>query len=103
MQFLRTLLWVLIAVVLSIFAAANWNDVTISLWGGLLVTIKLPFLLLLAFLAGWLPTWLVMRGKLWRARRAPPEGAIATAVPPPPPAPTHEPATFAERTDPTRD
>lgn len=83
MQFLRTLLWVLIAVVLSIFAAANWNDVTISLWGGLLVTIKLPFLLLLAFLAGWLPTWLVMRGKLWRARRLP-EGVNATPVPPAP-------------------
>ena len=89
MQFLRTLLWVLIAAVLSIFAAANWNDVTIQLWGGLLVTIKLPFLLLLAFLAGWLPTWLVMRGKLWRLRRQGPDGSVAMPVPPPPPAPAH--------------
>lgn len=89
MQFLRTLLWVLIAVVLSIFAAANWTDVTVSLWGGLLVTIKLPFLLLLAFLAGWLPTWLVMRGLLWRARRLP-EGVSATAVPAAPASPASE-------------
>lgn len=83
MQFLRTLLWVLIAAGLSIFAAANWSDVTVKLWGGLLVTIKLPFLLLLAFLAGLVPTWLVMRGKLWRIRRAL-EPASAVAVPPPP-------------------
>ena len=87
MQFLRTLLWVLVAAVLSIFAAANWNDVTIALWGGLLVTIKLPFLLLLAFIAGWLPTWLIMRGKLWRTRRLGPDGSAGTPVPPPPPAP----------------
>lgn len=88
MQFLRTLLWVLIAAGLSIFAAANWSDVTIRLWGGLLVTIKLPFLLLLAFLAGWLPTWLIMRGKLWRARRLTADGSVGTPVPPPPPATT---------------
>ena len=98
MQFLRTLLWVLIAAALSIFAAANWNDVTIQLWGGLLVTIKLPFLLLLAFLAGLLPTWLIMRGRLWRARRLGPDGSSGTPVPPPPPAPT---ASFeGERSEP---
>lgn len=91
MQFLKTLLWVLIAATLSIFAAANWNDVTISLWGGLLVTIKLPFLLLLAVLAGWLPTWLVMRGRLWRARRMGPDGTVGTPVPPPPPASSGDP------------
>lgn len=86
MQFLRTLLWVLVAAGLSIFAAANWSDVPINLWGGLLVTIKLPFLLLLAFLAGWLPTWLIMRGRLWRARRLSADGTAGTPVPPPPPA-----------------
>ena len=98
MQFLRTLLWVLIAAVLSIFAAGNWNDVTIQLWGGLLVTIKLPFLLLLAFLAGLLPTWLIMRGKLWRMSRLGPEGSAATPVPPPPAATTSE---EGERAEPT--
>lgn len=96
MQFLRTLLWVLVAAALSIFAAANWNDVTIALWGGLLVTIKLPFLLLLAFIAGWLPTWLIMRGKLWRARRLGPDGSAGTPVPPPPPAPLTDASERAE-------
>jgi uncharacterized integral membrane protein len=86
MNFLKTLLWILIAAGLAIFATANWTDATIKLWGGLLVTIKLPFLLLIAFLAGWLPTWLVMRGKLWRLKRLGADGHAGTPVPPPPPA-----------------
>ena len=84
MNFLKTLLWILIAAGLAIFATANWTDATIKLWGGLLMTIKIPFLLLLAFLAGWLPTWLVMRGKLWRVKRMGAEGHSGTPVPPPP-------------------
>ena len=86
MNFLKTLMWVLIAAVLAIFAAGNWNDVTISLWGGLLVTIKLPFLLLIVFLAGLVPMWLVMRGRLWRARRQGLDGNPGRPVPAPPPA-----------------
>lgn len=69
MSFLKILLWILIAVAVLIFAVANWDDVTLNLWGGLALTIKLPFLLLLVSLAVWLPTWLVMRGKLWRVTR----------------------------------
>ena len=86
MNFLNTLLWILIAIALAIFATANWTDATLKLWGGLLLTIKLPFLLLLAFLAGWLPTWLIMRGKLWRLKRLGVDGHSGTPVPPPPPA-----------------
>lgn len=85
MPFLKTLLWILIAVLAIIFAGANWADVTMILWGGLQVTIKLPFLLFLVALAVWLPTWLVMRGKLWRLERAVETQTLA--VPPPPPAP----------------
>jgi uncharacterized integral membrane protein len=84
MNFLKTLLWILIAAALAIFATANWTDATLKLWGGLLLTIKLPFLLLLAFLVGWLPTWLIMRGKLWRVKRLGADGHSGTLVPPPP-------------------
>ncbi|MEP7316355.1 MAG: hypothetical protein ABI667_06640 [Sphingomicrobium sp.] len=87
MSFLKTLLWILIAVLAIIFAGANWADVTIVLWGGLQVTIKLPFLLFLVALAVWLPTWLVMRGKLWRLERRLVVETQTLAVPPPPPAP----------------
>ena len=87
MQFLKTLLWVMIAVLVAIIASNNWRDVTIDLWSNLQADIKLPVLLATNFLAGLLPTWLVMRGKLWRLKRR-----IALEVPPvpAPPAPTSE-------------
>ena len=69
MQFLKTLLWVLIAVVIALFASRNWTDVTLNLWGDIQADIKLPVLLLLVFLLGFLPTWLILRAKLWSANR----------------------------------
>jgi lipopolysaccharide assembly protein A len=69
MQFLKTLLWVLIAVVVSLFAFRNWNDVTLNLWGDIQADIKIPLLLLVVFLLGLLPTWLVMRARLWSLKR----------------------------------
>jgi uncharacterized integral membrane protein len=69
MNFLRTLFWVVIAVSLAIFATRNWSDVTLNLWGNIQADIKLPFLLLLAFLIGFLPTYLVLRGRIWGLKR----------------------------------
>jgi hypothetical protein len=46
MQFLRTLFWVVLAVVAVIFAVNNWSQVTINLWGGMQADAKLPVLLL---------------------------------------------------------
>jgi putative membrane protein len=69
MHFLKTLFWVLIAVVAALFATRNWTDVTLNLWGDIQADIKVPVLLLLAFLLGWLPTYLVMRARLWTLRR----------------------------------
>jgi uncharacterized integral membrane protein len=69
MNFLKTLFWVVIAVSLAIFATRNWNDVTISLWGNLQADMKLPMLLFLIFLIGFLPTFLILRGRIWNLRR----------------------------------
>ncbi|MES2136967.1 MAG: lipopolysaccharide assembly protein LapA domain-containing protein [Pseudomonadota bacterium] len=69
MQFLKTLLWVLIAVIVALFANRNWSDVTLNLWGDIQADIKVPALLLVVFLLGFLPTWLVMRARLWSCRR----------------------------------
>lgn len=69
MHFLRTIFWVLVAVAVALFAKANWSPVTIKLWGDIIADVKLPVLLLIAFLLGWLPTWLVMRAKLWNLQR----------------------------------
>ena len=69
MNFLRTLFWVVLAVSLAIFATRNWNNVTLNLWGSIQADIKLPFLLLLTFLIGFLPTYLYLRGRIWGLRR----------------------------------
>ncbi len=69
MQFLRTLFWTVLAVSIAIFATRNWHDVTVDLWGPLAADIKLPLLMGLMVLVGWLPTWLILRSKLWTARR----------------------------------
>ena len=69
MQFLKTLFWVLLAVFVAFFAGRNWSDVTLNLWGDIQVDIKLPFLLLVVFLLGFLPTFLIERARLWAMRR----------------------------------
>ncbi len=69
MQFLKTLFWVLVAVVLVLFASRNWFDVTINLWGDIQLDIKLPLLIALAFLIGFLPLFLVQRGRIWALKR----------------------------------
>ena len=69
MHFLRTLFWVMIAVVGVIFAMRNWTTATVSLWGGLQLDVKLPLLLLGAFLIGLLPPLILLRATRWRLRR----------------------------------
>jgi uncharacterized integral membrane protein len=69
MQFLKTLFWVLVAVIVVLFATRNWASVTLSLWGDIQADIKIPILLLIFFLIGFIPTWLIMRAKLWTVRR----------------------------------
>lgn len=69
MQFLKTLFWILAIVLLALFAKANWSDATLNLWGDIQLDIKIPVLLALAVLAGFLPTFLVQRAKLWALRR----------------------------------
>ena len=69
MQFLKTLFWVALAIVLVLFANANWTAVTIKLWGGLEADVKLPVLVLASFLLGFLPTFIFYRARLWTMRR----------------------------------
>ena len=69
MHFLKTLFWVLIAVIVALFASRNWTDVTLSLWGDIEADVKLPVLLLFVFLLGFLPTWLILRARIWGHRR----------------------------------
>ncbi len=69
MQIVRTIAWVLLAVMLALFAVANWKPVEVLIWENLILETKLPVLVLGAFLIGLLPMWLAHRIALWRYRR----------------------------------
>jgi uncharacterized integral membrane protein len=69
MQFLKTLFWVLVAVVVVLFGVRNWTPVTLNLWGDIQADIKIPILLLIVFLLGFIPTYLLMRTRVWSHRR----------------------------------
>lgn len=69
MQFLKTLFWVLLAVFIALFASRNWSDVTLNLWGDIQVDIKIPVLMTVMFLVGFLPIFLVHRTRLWTIKR----------------------------------
>jgi putative membrane protein len=88
MQFLKTLFWIALTVVLVLFAKANWNAVTLKLWGGLEADVKLPILVLAAFLLGFLPTFILYRTRLWGLRRRLEPGERQVTVVPPQTTPT---------------
>ena len=65
MQFLKIVFWVLLAVLVTLFASRNWSNMTLNLWGDIQADIKIPILLLITLLIGFLPTWLIMRARIW--------------------------------------
>ena len=69
MQFLKYLFWCLLAFLAAVFTFGNWNSVELHLWGGLIALVNLPFLLLVTFLAGLLPTMFYYRATQWRLRQ----------------------------------
>jgi uncharacterized integral membrane protein len=69
MQFLKTLFWVVLAILLVLFARGNWEAVTLELWGDLEVDVKLPVHLLAVFLLGFLPMFILHRARLWSLNR----------------------------------
>jgi uncharacterized integral membrane protein len=88
MQFLKTLFWVVLTVILVLWAKANWFTVEMKLWGGLVADVKLPILLFAAFFIGFLPTLILHRARIWSLRRRL-EPTVVTSVPA---APTATPA-----------
>ncbi|MEG3086469.1 hypothetical protein [Sphingomonas sp. PB4P5] len=69
MQFLKILFWCLLAFVAALFTLANWTNVQIKLWGGLIAEVNLPLLLLTVFLLGLLPMLLYHHTVRWRLRQ----------------------------------
>ncbi|MFZ2979982.1 MAG: hypothetical protein WA085_03040, partial [Sphingobium sp.] len=69
MQFLKTAFWVVIAVAIALFCKANWASVPVKLWGDLVADIKLPILMMAAFLLGAVPLWIALRATRWSMRK----------------------------------
>jgi lipopolysaccharide assembly protein A len=68
MQFLKALFLVVITVLAVLFGIANWIPVELKL-GDIVVDVKLPVLVIAAFLLGFLPTLIVYRARLWALNR----------------------------------
>lgn len=92
MQVVRTIVWVLVLVALLAFSYFNWRPVEVTIWDNLVVETKVPALVIVSFLLGLIPMWLVHRGSKWRLGRriSSLESSVrsttttATAPPPPP-------------------
>jgi len=91
MAFLRTLFWIAITVIVVVFSVRNWVSVPINLFGDTVVETKLPMLLLIGFLIGFVPLYAWHRAVKWRHNRK--LSQIERSAPPvvmttPPPAAT---------------
>lgn len=69
MQFLRALFWCLLAFCAAVFTFGNWTTVTVQLFGGLVMEVNLPLLLLVTFLIGFVPTLAYQHWIRWRLRQ----------------------------------
>jgi lipopolysaccharide assembly protein A len=69
MQFLRTVFWVVLAVLGVIFSFNNWQIVSIKLWGDILIDTPLPILMFVVFMLGLLPTLILHRATRWNLNR----------------------------------
>ena len=73
MQFIRTVVWVVIAIVMVAFIAINWTPVKVNIWplqdGYLFLEWPVGFIALVSFLMGLLPMWLLSKAGKWRLRR----------------------------------
>ena len=69
MQIVRTIVWVVILAALLIFTAFNWNSVEVQIWTNMVLETKIPALVIVAFLLGLVPMWLIHRGTKWRLKR----------------------------------
>ena len=69
MHIVRTIVWVLVLFALLAFSFFNWETVEVQIWDNLVLETKIPALVIVSFLLGLIPMWLVHRGSVWRHRR----------------------------------
>ncbi|MBX7496379.1 LapA family protein [Qipengyuania sp. 6B39] len=99
MQIVRTIVWVLLLFALLAFSFFNWKPVEVQIWSNTVLETKLPALVVISFLLGLLPMWLIHRTSKWRmTRRVNALEAVTTKMAAPKTDATPTPAT-APRTD----
>ena len=69
MQIIRTVVWVVLLAALLLFSAFNWKPVEVKIWEGLVLETKIPALVLISFLIGLLPMWLLHWATKWQLKR----------------------------------
>lgn len=69
MRVIRTIVWLVVLVMLVLFSVTNWTPVTIRIWEDLVWETRLPAVVVLSFLAGLVPMWLLHLIGRWRMRR----------------------------------
>ena len=69
MQVIRTVVWVVVLIALLVFSINNWTPVNVRIWNDLIWDTKLPVLVVIAFLLGLLPMWLLAKASKWRLKR----------------------------------
>jgi len=69
MQFIRTALAVIAGIVLLIFSVNNWKPVEVRIWDTLVLDTKLPAVVVVSFLLGLVPMWLISKAGRWRLKR----------------------------------
>ena len=69
MQIVRTIVWVLLLVALLLFSAFNWKPVEVKIWEGLILETKIPALVIISFLLGLVPMWLLNKAQRFNMSR----------------------------------
>jgi len=69
MQVIRTVVWVVVLIALLVFSINNWTTIDVKIWEGLILETKLPVLVVIAFLLGLLPMWILAKASKWRLTR----------------------------------
>ena len=103
MAFLRTLFWIAITVIVVVFSVRNWVPVPINLFGDTVVETKLPMLLLIGFLIGFVPLYVWHRAIRWHHSRKLSQAERSTSFTAPPPPVYAPPPAQAPVADPFQD
>jgi putative membrane protein len=73
MQTVRTIAWMLVAILFASFVAINWQTVEVNFWpladGYLHFNWPIGFVAIISFLVGFVPMWLLARASKWALNR----------------------------------